>query len=73
MKGRQPGLSGTSIVIKRKPPELPPAVARTFVKDMKAFFKEKNAIKRDEIALRQLHALWHFQGPREKKLSLLDV
>ena len=40
---------------------------------MIAFFKEENAVKRDAIALRQLHALWHFQGPREKKLSLLDV
>ncbi len=57
----------------RKPLEIPPAAARAFVKDMKAFFREKDAIKRDEIALRQLHALWHFQGPREKKLSLLDV
>jgi hypothetical protein len=40
----------------RKPIELPPAVARAFVKDMRAFFAEKNAIKRDEIAARQLHA-----------------
>jgi hypothetical protein len=41
----------------RKPIELPPAVARAFVKDMRAFLVEKNAIKRDEIAVRQLHAL----------------
>jgi hypothetical protein len=34
----------------RKPIELPPAVARAFVKDMRAFLVEKNAIKRDEIA-----------------------
>jgi hypothetical protein len=33
----------------RKQLEVPPAVARAFVKDMKAFFAEKNAIKRDEI------------------------
>jgi hypothetical protein len=38
----------------RKPLELPPAVARSFVKDMRAFFAEKNAIKRDEIAARGL-------------------
>ena len=36
--------------------ELPPEVARRFVEDMEAFFRETNPIKRDEIALRQLHA-----------------
>jgi hypothetical protein len=36
---------------------LPTAVARRFVKDMYAFHAEENAIKRDEIAARQLHAL----------------
>jgi hypothetical protein len=36
----------------RKPIELPPAVARAFVKDMRAFLVEKNAIKRDKIAAR---------------------
>jgi hypothetical protein len=47
----------------RKPIELPPAVTRAFVKDMRAFFAEKNAIKRDEIAARQLHALkQHYTG-----------
>jgi hypothetical protein len=35
-----------------KPIELPPAVARAFVKDMRAFFAEKSATKRDEIAAR---------------------
>ena len=40
-----------------KPIELPPAVARRFVEDMRAFHAEPNAIKRDEIAARQLHAL----------------
>jgi hypothetical protein len=33
------------------------AVARRFVDDMRAFRAEPNAIKRDEIAARQLHAL----------------
>jgi hypothetical protein len=57
----------------RKPIELPPAVARRFVEDMRAYFAEKNAIKRDEIAARQLHALRQHQGPRDKKLRLSDV
>ena len=40
---------------------------------MRAFFAEENRIKRDEVALRQLHALKEHQGPREKKLRLSDV
>jgi hypothetical protein len=52
---------------------LPPAVARAFVKDMKAFFAEETRYKQDEIALTQLHALKQHQGPREKKLGLSDV
>jgi hypothetical protein len=39
----------------RKSIELLRRVARAFVKDMRAFFAEPNAIKRDEIAARQLH------------------
>jgi len=53
--------------------ELPPRVAQAFVRDMRAFFKAKNQLKQDEIASRQLHALWAFQSPREKKLRLVDV
>jgi hypothetical protein len=53
--------------------ELPPSVARAFVRDMRAFFKAKNQLKQDEIASRQLHALWAFQSPRDKKLRLADV
>jgi hypothetical protein len=34
----------------RKPIELPPAVARAFVRDMRAFFKAKDQLKKDEIA-----------------------
>jgi lipase chaperone LimK len=60
-------------VITRKPLELPPAVARAFVEDMKAFFAEENRYKQDEIAARQLHILKQYQGPREKKLRLSDV
>ena len=40
-----------------KPIVLPIAVARRFVQDMRAFHAESNAIKADEIAARQLHAL----------------
>src|SRR5262245_37135241 len=56
-----------------KPLELPPNEAQAFVKDMRAFFKAKNQLKQDELASRQLHALWAFQRPREKKLRLADV
>jgi hypothetical protein len=53
--------------------ELPPDVARRFVADMEAFFAEPNAIKRDEIAGRQLHALREHRRPRDPKLRLSDV
>jgi hypothetical protein len=46
-----------------KPLELPPAVARNFVRDMRAYFAEKNGIKADGIAARQLQALrQHYTG-----------
>jgi hypothetical protein len=57
----------------RKPIEMSHAVARGFVKDMEAYFAEKDRLKRDEIALRQLHALREHQGPSEKALRLSDV
>ena len=63
-----PRLSATMAKI-----DLPPAVARAFVEDMKAYFAEPNEIKRDGIAVRQLRALREHQGPREKKLRLSDV
>jgi hypothetical protein len=44
-------------MIKRAPLELPPEVARRFFEDMRLFHRERNPIKRDEIAARQLHAL----------------
>jgi hypothetical protein len=54
----------------RTPIELPPAVARAFVRDMRTFLAEKNALKRDEIAARQLWALkQHYRG----KLRITDV
>jgi hypothetical protein len=56
-----------------KPLDLPPAVARAFIEDMQAYFVEENRYKQDEIAVRQLHALKRYQGPREKPLRLSDV
>ena len=56
-----------------RPIELPPRVAKAFVKDMRAFFKAKDQLKQDEIASRQLHALISFQRPRDKGLRLADV
>ena len=44
-------------MIKRAPLEIPPAVARQFIADMQAYYAEDDAVKRDEIANRQLHAL----------------
>ena len=52
--------------------ELPPEVARGFVRDMKAYFKAEGH-KRDEIAARQRSALSEFQGPRERALRVTDV
>jgi hypothetical protein len=57
----------------RLPLDLPLDVAMALVKDMRAFDAEPNAIKRDEIASRQPHALRGYQGPREKKLRVHDV
>ena len=44
-------------MIKRVPLEPPPEVARRFFEDMRAFHRERNPIKCDEIAGGQLHAL----------------
>ena len=53
-----------------KPIDLPPAVARRFADDMRAFHAEQDGHKADEIAARQLHALkHHYTG----KLRLSDV
>jgi hypothetical protein len=40
----------------RAPIELPPEVARRFFEDMRAYHRERNPIKADEIASRQLKA-----------------
>jgi hypothetical protein len=55
----------------QKPLDLPMQVAKDFVKDMRAYFAEKNGIKRDEIAGRQAWLLaGHVSG---RKLRLNDV
>ena len=57
----------------RKPIELPRAIARAFLRDMRAFYAEKNPIKRDEIAGRQMHVLRKYQGPRAKPVRIPDI
>jgi hypothetical protein len=54
-----------------KPLELPPGVARDFIRDMRAFFAAGyDTIKADAIAAQQLHLLReHYPG----KLRLTDV
>ena len=55
----------------RKPIELPPEVAKAFVRDMRAFFAAGGTgVKADAIADQQLHALkQHYSG----RLKLTDV
>ena len=55
---RNRGLEGLYQAQPRKPLELPPAVARAFVRDM---------------AAQQLHALRAYQRQGEKKLRITDV
>ena len=58
----------------RKPIELPPEIARAFVRDMHAFFAVGGTgIKADEIAIRQLVILNEYLGRREKPLRVIDV
>jgi hypothetical protein len=47
-----------------------PAVARAFVRDMRAFFAQTDVVKADEIAARQLHVLRQYHVG---KLRLVDV
>ena len=68
-----PAKRGHQGVVRRNPLDLPPDVVRAFLKDMKAFFAEDDRLKRDAIAVRQLHALKEHQGPREKPLRLSDI
>jgi hypothetical protein len=56
----------------RKQLEVPPAAARAFVKDMRAFHAAKTGFEKDEIAAAQLHALREHL-PRGTRLRLTDV
>ena len=49
------------------------AIAKAFVRDMRAFHAEKDAIKRDEIASRQIHFLRQYQGKNERPIKLHQV
>jgi hypothetical protein len=60
-------------MIKRAPLEIPAAVARQFMADLQDYYAEDDAVKRDEIASRQLHILRLYQMPHEKKFRLDDV
>jgi len=55
-----------------KPIELPPEIAKAFVRDMRAFFNAKDRLKQDEIAARQGFLL-NQHLPRGMKLRLTDV
>ena len=57
----------------RKKSNLPPDVARAFVKDMRAYFGEKHPIRRDEIARRQLAALRDYYPSSVRELLLPDI
>jgi len=55
----------------RRPIELPPAIARAFVRDMK--IRQEENIKADAIAARQIHVLRQYQGSCERPIKLHDV
>jgi DNA-binding phage protein len=57
----------------RKKSNLPPDVARAFVKDMRAYFGERHPIRRDEIARRQLAALRDYYPSSVRELLLPDI
>ncbi|MGC2777296.1 MAG: hypothetical protein WA418_16840 [Bradyrhizobium sp.] len=59
----------------RGPIELPPAVARAFVRDMQAFFAEEDPHERDQIAVLQLRSLqvhWNRKPPLEDVRRMFD-
>ncbi len=57
----------------RKTSSLPADVARAFVKDMRAYFREKHPIRRDDIARRQLVALRDYYPSSVRELLLPDI
>ena len=61
------------VAMPRKPIEIPSAAAKAFVKDMRAFHAAKTGLEKDEVAVRQLHALREFQRPGDKQIKITDV
>jgi len=59
--------------MRNKSIELPPEVAKAFLRDMCAYFAEKSHLKHDEIASRQIHVLRQFQGKHERPIKLHQV
>lgn len=57
----------------RKELGLPPDIARSFVEDMHAFHAEKDSLKRDEIAARQIHVLRQYQAKNDQPIELHEV
>ena len=57
----------------RKPLELPPEVAKAFVKHMRAYYAEPSAIERDRIAGDAAFLLEPYLPPRQRRLRLFDV
>jgi hypothetical protein len=55
-------------MIKRPPIELPPEITPSLFRGLRLFHRERNPIKADEIAGRQLHALRPYLRARDKKL-----
>jgi hypothetical protein len=58
------------VMVMTRPLEMPSEVAKAFVQDMRAYFEEENPIKRDEIAILQMHSLQKYWPG---KLQLGDV
>jgi hypothetical protein len=56
-----------------KPIDMPPAVAKAFVQDMRAFFATTSSFEQDEIASRQVWALNKIRRPKDKWLRITDV
>ena len=61
------------VAMPSKPIDMPPEVARGFVRAMNDHFVEANPTKRDAIAAHQLKVLQEYQSQRDGRLRLDDV
>ena len=52
---------------------IPLAAFRAFMRDLTAFFNERDSLKRDLIARRQMRALWNLQRPGDRRVDLRTV